>query len=157
MNRNLLIFALLLIFVGFGVGFYLISFFGLLLLIPALLSPTRVPSRPTPAPEPPKPQPRRITTRPAKQPEGPMAAPTAPPMEGSVSAPMPSRMAAPSYQSQSIVYTPPLFPTTMFPSLSGMAGTPAPPPREPEHERRREENDLLEVVGLLVLLRLVSG
>lgn len=149
MNRNLLVFALLLIFAGFGVGFYLISFFGLLLLIPALLSPTRIPTRPTPTSAPSSSQQRRITPTPFKQPETAVKAPTA--------APTPATMAPPSYEQQAGGYTPALFPTTMFPSLSGMTGTQPPLPKEREHAKPREQDEVLEVGGLLVLLRLLSG
>jgi hypothetical protein len=149
MNRNLLVFALLLIFAGFGVGFYLISFFGLLLLIPALLSPTRIPTRPTPTSAPSSSQPRRITPTPFKQPETAMKPPTA--------APTPATTAPPSYEQQAGGYAPALFPTTMFPSLSGMTGTQPPPPKEREHAKSREQDEVLEVGGLLVLLRLLSG
>jgi len=74
-----------------------------------------------------------------------------------VPGPMPGYMAASAFQVQSMGFTPPLFPTSMFPSLSGMAATPPVAPKEQEHARRREEDDLLEVGALLVLLRLLSG
>ena len=147
MNRNLLVFALLLIFAGFFVGYDLIAFFGVLLLIPALLSPTRIPTRPTPTSS--APQPRRIAPPPPKQPEAAMQAPQA--------APMAAAMGSPSYQPQSMGYAAPLFPTSMFPSLSGMTGTQLPPPKEPEHGKPREQDELLEVGALLVLLRILSG
>jgi hypothetical protein len=157
LNRNLLVFSLLLIFAGAGTGFYLIALFGLLLLIPALMSPTRVPTRPTPAPTPTKYQPRRIMPPPVKQPEPAMQAPSASSMAVPAPAQMAAYMAAPSSESSGMSYTPPLFPTSLFPSLSGMSGAQPPTPRGPEHPKPRGEDDLLEVGALLVLLRLFSA
>jgi len=45
----------------------------------------------------------------------------------------------------------------MFPSLSSMTGTQLPAPKESERAKAREQDELLEVGGLLVLLRLFSG
>jgi len=38
-----------------------------------------------------------------------------------------------------------------------MTGTQLPPPKEPEHGKRREDDELLEVGALLVLLKMLSG
>jgi len=142
MNRGLLIFALLLVFLGIGFGLYLLSFFGLLLLIPALLSTPR-PSSP-PAPTQAKQETRRIAPPAAKQPE------TAPQTASQMA------MAATPFPVQQQSYSPPLFPTPMFPSLSQTAIQPQ-PRGVPASEKPATQDELLEAGAILLLLRLISG
>ena len=142
MNRGLLIFALLLVFLGIGFGLYLLSIFGLLLLIPALLSAPR-PSTP-PAPIQAKQETRRIVPPAAKRPE------TAP------SAATPMAMATTPVPTQPQSYAPALFPTTMFPSLSQAAIQPQ-PRGVPASEKPAAQDELLEAGAILLLLRLISG
>ncbi|HYB07537.1 MAG TPA: hypothetical protein VEB87_05220 [Nitrososphaerales archaeon] len=146
MNRGLLIFALLLVFLGIGFGLYLLSVFGLLLLIPALLSAPR-PSTP-PAPTQPKQETRRIVPRAAERPETahPPALTPAPSMA----------MATTPVPAQTQSYAPALFPTSMFPSLSQTAIQPQ-PQNVPASEKPAAQDELLEAGAILLLLRLISG
>jgi len=61
-----------------------------------------------------------------------------------------------STSAQQVMYTPPLFPGPIIPSLSTMGGMYAQskPPQEEKHEGRDE---LLEVGTMLAILKLVFG
>jgi len=142
MNRGLLIFALLLVFLGIGFGLYLLSFFGLLLLIPALLSTPR-PSAP-PAPTQAKQETRRIAPPAAKRPE--TVSPAASPMA----------ITPTSVPAQPQSYAPALFPAPMFPSLSQAAIQPQ-PRGMPASEKPEAQDELLEAGAILLLLKLISG
>ncbi|MDE1852178.1 MAG: hypothetical protein KGI38_00325 [Thaumarchaeota archaeon] len=142
MNRNLLIFSLFLFFIGIAFGEYLVVFFGLLLLIPALLAPSRGPSRPVPVSS--RQEVRRIT--PPPKPQSAVAAPTQPTRSQPIVMP-----AAPS---KSLSYSPALFPTSMFPSLSMSGDLPQPSGGGPARAQA-ERDELVEAGAILALLRLL--
>jgi len=142
LNRNLFVFAILLVILGIGFNIYLLSLFGLLLLIPAVLVTSRPPVRP--APVPPKQEVRRITSPPVQRAE--VIPPTPPPRSM-----MPATLPA-----QPQTYSPALFPTSMFPSIS-QVGTQPQPPREAAPAKPSERDELVEAGAILVLLRLLSG
>lgn len=150
MNRNLVYVSVFLVLIGIGFGIYLLSFLGVLLLIPALLAPTNLPKPKTPAPAHSQPPPRRIIPPTPPHP----AAPTPEPQSmatPSTYAPMTASMYTPmQYQG----FSGPLFPAPMFPALSQM-GAPPPPTQPPVSNQGKE--DLLEVLALLAVLRLLSG
>ena len=143
MNRNLVYFSFFLVLIGVGFGFYLLSFLGLLLLIPALLSPSRLPA---PRPQQPRQPPRRII------PQAPQPQPSAS-MESAT--PTAYASASVAYSSQQMQPSSALFPTTMFPSLSQMGTSPAEPSQPPA--KNEPKDDLVEVGTILVLLKLVFG
>jgi len=162
MNRSLLIFSLLIIFAGLALGLYIITFFGLLLLIPALAAPSRPPARNAP-PQPAQTQsgsrvtPRRSSPPPLSSTPSPMSEPVVPPSSSphmasiatSYSVPLPS-------PAQPVSYAPALFPTVMLPSLSNTGS--APQPVKPLQEAKHEGPDeLVEVGALLAILKLVFG
>ncbi len=144
LNRNLLILSLFLILAGFFSGLFLISFFGLLLLIPALSSASRPPTRPSPYQ--PKPAPRRITPPTASSP---------PPSSASAPTSMatPAPVYAPPPQAQS--YSPALFPSPMMPSLSTMGSTQ--PMMEPVPTRKDGKDELVEAGAILAALKIIFG
>lgn len=142
MNRNLFAFAFLLILLGLGFNFYLLAFFGLLMLIPAFLSSTRPRMRPTPTSV--KQEPRRITPPLVRQPE----------VALSQTQPK-STVVAPSAE-QPVTYSPSLFPTSMFPAHTQL-GTSPQPIRETGAVKPAERDELLEVGTMLILLRLALG
>jgi len=146
MNRNLVVFSLLLILVGLAFGLYVISFFGLLILIPAFASSPRPPPRP--ASTQPRQQPRRIIppSQPAPQPQPEQAAPPVQPKQ--------MVSASPATQPQS--YAPALFPSSMFPALSGMGST-LPAAKEAPAPKSEGRDELVEVGTMLALLKLVFG
>ena len=137
-----MVFALLLVLLGIGSGFYLLSFFGLLLLVPSLISSSRPPTRPAPAP--PKQEVRRISPPPVQQPQA------------TVQASQPTTMAAPMPSPQSPTYSMALFPTSMFPPISQL-GTIPQPTKETAQRKPEERDELLEVGAVLALLRLALG
>lgn len=139
MNRNLVYFGVFLVLLGIGFDFYPISFLGLILLIPALLSPSRPPM--TRVPEAPKQEPKRII--PAAQPQ--------PPASGAE----PKSYFTPPPPTQTQTYAPALFPMPMFPSLSQM-GTVA-RPVEPVPQKQGERDELIEVGAMLALMKLALG
>jgi len=156
LNKSLLVFAIILIFGGIFLGIDLIVLLGVVVLIPALLTTPKEPSK-VPVSKPQAPAPRRITPPPASQPaKTEHSEPGG--MQPQAPLPMPSTMYAPSAGSMSsgVIYSPALFPTSMFPSIS------APPtyrPQLPEHrEGRASETDELFEFGLLIaVLRLASS
>jgi len=147
LNRALVYVSLFLILVGIGLGIYLVSFLGVLLLIPALLSPTNLP-KPRPPTSTQSQPPRRIIPPAPAQPAA--SAPESQPMT-TVSMTSTPMYTPTQYQG----YSGPLFSATMFPSLSTM-GTPQPTPGPPPPTNQGKE-DLLEVVAILAVLRLLSG
>lgn len=148
MNRNLLIFSLLLVFLGFGLGLYLLSFFGLLLLIPSLLSPSRLPARPSPAPVPSRQQPRRIAPPPVQQPVVTPAPQPVPEATRPMAPPMPLK-STPTYAGA-------LFPNPILPALSP-TGASAVLPKETAEKKPAERDELVEMGAVLALLKLVLG
>ena len=148
LNKNLLVFSILLITLGIGFDLYPISFLGLILLIPSLLTPSKVPTGTVPQPsQRTKPyqsqQPRRVapppTPQPAAaaqaqpQPQAPMAAPTGTP-----------------------IYSSALFPTPMFPTLS-LPSPMAQPVKETQAVKAQEKDELVEVGAILALLKVAFG
>jgi len=147
MNRSLVFFSLFLIVVGAFFGLYLVSFFGLLMLIPAFLAASK--PLPRPRPSPPSQAPRRISPPPETKAETPAQAPSQP---GDQSKMMP--LSVPEYGgSTGLSYSPPLFPTPML--LTSMpSAVPSPPrPKEPGM-KEGSRDELVEVVALLALLKL---
>lgn len=143
LNRNLVFFGVFLILIGAGSGVYLISFLGVLLLIPALLSPSRLPAPRTPASGQTQPPRRIIPPAPVKQPPSPQE--TQPMAATQTETPM-------QYQG----YAGPLFPAPMFPSLSQM-GTPPSATSRPPPPAGQGRDELLEVGAILAVLKLLSG
>lgn len=144
-NRNLVGLAFLLILAGIGVGLYLLAFIGLLILIPALLAPSRVPSRPAPAPV--RQETRRITPQPLLRQAEPATKEIQ--QKPTIMVPTPSTTATP-------VYSPALFPSSIFPSISQVSNYAQPtPPTNPQKSEQRDE--LLEVGAILAILRIAFG
>jgi len=141
LNRNLVYFSVLLILLGIGSEVYVLSLLGLLLLIPALLSPARPPVRRTPAP---RQEARRIV-------------PQQPPRVSTQTPSPPHTIEiAPTPPVQQQTYTPALFPMPMFPSLSQMGSTPQ-PVKEPAQAKQEARDELVEVGTILALLKLAFG
>ena len=122
---------------------YLLSFFGLLMLIPALMAPSRPP--PTRGSEPAKQEPWRITPKPQPSAATPQPHPTPQANVVEVPSPQPSQYAS---------YSPALFPNSMFPPLS-FSGSVLPKPDAPAKPSERDE--VVETGAMLALLRLVFG
>ncbi len=142
LKRNLLVFALFLVLLGIGSSFYLLSLFGLLMLIPALLSSSRPPLRPAPPPA--RQETRRITPPPLQQPA--VALSQVPPKTVFVT-PTPI---------QTQTYSPSLFPKSIFPS-NVQVGTSPQPVHESAAPKPAERDELLEIGTILALLRLALG
>ncbi|MDG7008905.1 MAG: hypothetical protein JRN06_11855 [Nitrososphaerota archaeon] len=146
MNRNLLLFAIFLIVLGAGFNFYPLSLFGLIMLIPALMAPSRPVPRPTGAPTrqevrriapPPRPEPTPVQPKPAAVPQA-------------------SVMMSPTQQpSPYTSYSPALFPSAIFPSLSPSVA--APPQSTVAAQKPAERDELLETGAVLALVRLIFG
>ena len=145
MNRNLLGLSVLMILFGAVSGFYLLSIIGLVIMIPAFLSGSRLPTRPPTSTA--RRETRRIIPPPVvKQPE-----PTTylPPQQGVVPVPSTNTMASPTFSQA-------LFPNAIFPSLSLVGGSPqatAPGPSAKSAER----DELLEFGAILALLKIALG
>lgn len=147
MNRDLFGFAILLVLLGIGFGIYLISFFGLLLMIPAFLAGSRPKAGGTPPP-PIKQQTRRISPPPLRQAEPWVT--TAKPV-AATPAPSPAQPTA----TQTPTFEVPIFPTSMFPSLSM---TPAPQAtKEDTAAKPSQEDEVLKIGAILALLRFAFG
>lgn len=146
MNRDLFGFAILLVLLGIGFGIYLISFFGLLLMIPAFLARPRQKKGGTPPPI--KQQTRRISPPPVRQAE-PWVSTVQPKV--ATSAPTP----APETPTPTPTFEVPIFPTSMFPSLS-MTSAPQ-TSKEIVTARPTQEDELLKIGAILALLRFAFG
>ncbi|MDG7008306.1 MAG: hypothetical protein JRN06_08685 [Nitrososphaerota archaeon] len=145
MNKNLAYFSIFLILIGIGFGIYLVLFLGVLLLIPALLSSARFPTRSPPTPSQ---SPRRITP----------TAPAQPTVPSSEQQPMatPAMYGTPMYSpTQYQGYSGSLFPGTMFPSLSQVGPPPTATSQPPPSGQERD--GLLEIGAILAVLKLLSG
>jgi hypothetical protein len=154
MNRNLLLFALFLAVLGVVFGFYLITFFGLLLLIPAALIPSRAPAR---TPQPPKQAARRTPPPQGLQSMAKEQAPqsmSSQPVSQSMSPQPMAAMSSVPYSSSYQSYSPALFPSSMFPSLS-MSGSAQPQPQGELAKKQAERDELVEVGAMLALLKLL--
>jgi len=172
MNRNLLIFSIIMILAGLTISPYILLI-GLFLLFPALL----VPSNPPPQRPPPS-QGQQPVRRHAPQP-APTYEPSSAPALQTAQAPQQMVPAAPipTTQISGMSYSPPLFPTSMFPSSSQSTPmsmfpsttlfsstgqlqreTPGPQAARGAHAESREPKDeLLELGALLALLKLAFG
>ncbi|MDG6898575.1 MAG: hypothetical protein JRN24_02440 [Nitrososphaerota archaeon] len=140
MNKNLVIFGAFLIVLGAGVGYYLISLFGLLILIPAVIAPSRPVSRlPTSAKE----EPKRIAPKPQ-------------PMPTQVRSPPPTMVESQTPPGAYVSYSPALFPNSMFPSLS-LSAAAEPQPASAATAKTAERDELIETGAMLALLRLLVG
>jgi len=155
MNRSLLVFSILLILMGIGLGQDFIAVFGFFLLLPALFSTPRPRPQGTPtgsgqqAPEPaPGPAPVMETAPEpasfletasrsvAQQTVAPTSMPPPPPSQPSFSAP--------------------LFPTCIFPGASQQIQT-AQAPEDARTKGPDSKDDVLELGALLALVKLVFG
>lgn len=161
MNRGLLVFSILIIFTGLIAGYYPISLIGALLLIPALLTTPKppTPKLPTGSAQQSRPTVLRRQAPPPPSPQAPAALDSA--MAPVATAYSPSMMEAPkSPQSaaQPFSYSSPLFPTTMFPSMSQPVKPAEVSQVEKELQAKRSEtNELLEVGLLLAILKLAAS
>jgi hypothetical protein len=152
LNRNLLLFSLFLIILGLGFGIYLVSLFGVLMLIPALTAKSRPPPRPvTPSP---RQESRRII--PLARPE-PSPAPqgmSSPP--GVEAQPKPMVMTSSPQPSAYQNYSPAIFPNSMFSYLSPSPNVPTHPP-ETQAKKPSEKDELIETGAMLAILKLLLG
>lgn len=164
MNRGLLVFSILVIVVG-ALVYYPIAIIGVILLIPALTTTPKpkTPNLPTGS------APQRTPTVLRRQNP---SSPSSPAQRGpaAVDAAMtpvptaysPSMMEVPSSlpqsQMQPFSYSSPLFPTTMFPSMSQAAQPMRPAQAEKEGAAKRPETDELLEIGLLfAILKLAAS
>ncbi len=148
MNRNLLVFGLFLVIAGLFSGYYVLSLFGVLMIVPALRSSSRSPPPPVSKPRDESPRTVMGTTPQMQAPA--MQAPKPPP-------PMPAMTApSPSPQTQQPGYSPALFPTTLLPSLSLSTGV-TQVPSEPVPKSQAAEDDVVKVGAVLALARLLLG
>ena len=146
MNRTLLLFALFLVVVGVGLGFYLISLFGFLILIPALMAPSKRP--PVPVSAPPKREAKRISPLPQPQPTAaPEAVEAKPPPPMTTPPPRPT-----DYQS----FSPAIFPNSMFSYLSPSSVAPAAQPAVAA-KKDTERDELIETGAMLAILKFLLG
>ena len=150
MNRTLVYFSVVLIIIGLLFGIYLIAFVGFLLLLPALLTASRPPAKPTPAPV--TQAPRRIIPAPENKPE------TVPSPGQHMPMPTPMPVGAVPTTSMGQSYSQALFPTPLMPSLSlmGMGSIPQ-VAKEAVPTKPEGREELVEVVAILALLKLISG
>jgi len=136
------------IVVGAFLGVYLVSFLGLLVLIPALVASSNPPPRPQPSSA--RQPPRRVIPPQAMEAKAEVAPPSQS-MSGQMS------MAATPAPTQPQTYSPALFPSSFMPTLTQMSTYPQ-MTREPQGPKKQEERDeLVEVGTILVLLKLVLG
>jgi hypothetical protein len=147
LNRNLLVVALFLVLLGLGSNTYLVSFFGLLLLIPALLSSPRPRQRPVPSAV--YQRPRRIAPQ---QMPPPRVSPPSPQPQ-----PQPQATATPpAAPTQTPAYSPALLPNSMFPPIFPSVYIPK-PTSGASAEKAAERDELVEAGAILALLRLFLG
>jgi hypothetical protein len=147
MDTRLLVFAGLLIVIGAFVGYTVVLVFGLILLLPALLIPSRPPSQRKVEQK--KEEPRNRT--PAPLPTAPVSpAPSTPSaLMATIDVPHAAMSAQPSASGA-------LFPNAMFPTLSLMPQAPEPTGR-PKHEVAETRDELLELVLLFVILKTLGS
>ncbi|HEY6283349.1 MAG TPA: hypothetical protein VIW22_05430 [Nitrososphaerales archaeon] len=152
MNRDLFGFAILLVLLGIGFGIYLISFFGLILMIPAFLARSRQKSAgpPVPAKQPP---PRRISPPAVRQAEPWVSTPKQPAVTPAPAYAPP--LASASTTNQTPTFEVPIFPNSMFPSLSPTSA--ANPAEETTTPKPTQQDELLQVGAILALLRFAFG
>jgi hypothetical protein len=151
MNRNLFGFGLLIILVGIGSGFYLLSLIGLVIMIPALLAPSKIPTRPSPgtrqSPGTVRRETRRIIPPPVtRQPE---PTPSQPQHQLAIPTTAAPQMSTPTFSQ-------PLFPNSIFPSLSLVSG-PVHPQGSSTPVKSSERDEVLEIGAILAFLRIAFG
>lgn len=151
MNASLAALAFLMIILGAGAGFYPISVLGVVILVAALLVPSR-PQAPRPLPST---QESGGATIRAEQPRAAYAPMTRQPPQ-TATRPSPEPMPAPELN-QGYTSTSALFPTTMFPSMSPVPMIPQPPETKKPSETPAPANDLVEMAAIVVLLKMLSG
>ncbi len=155
MNRSLLIFSILLILLGVGIGELVISIFGIFLLFPALLSSPRPRPQGTPTgsgPQAPEPAPV-METAPTME-AGLEAAPAWGRISTSVTPATVAPVSMPPLLPSQPSFSAPLFPAVMFPSLSQQVQA-AQALKEPKKEALASRDDVLELGALLALVKLV--
>lgn len=152
MNRGLLFFALIVIFLSSTSGYYSIAAIGVLLLIPALLTGS---TRSTPKPAPARTEPGRVTPRKQPQPFNPATLQIEKPSQHE--APLPT-VTTKYFVAQAVATSdaivPALFPTAMFPSFSPTVSESRDVKPAPEAPGQRDE--LVETVAALAILRLLT-
>ena len=156
MNRNLLVFSLFLIILGAVSGVYLVSLFGIILLIPSALPSARQSSRNPPQPTQPT-QTKRLPTWSAakRMPADEEPVPSA--QTDSQPAPPPEPVVAPMPGPSSMqTYSPALFPGSIFPPVYNPS-VQTPLPAGTEAKKTSERDDLVEVGTLVVFLKLFLG
>lgn len=152
MNRSLVGLGFLMVLVGIGVGLYLLAFIGVLILIPGLLAPSRIPSRPVPSPV--RQETRRITPPPL--PKKPVNNTTESQQKPISMVPASVSTMTPSSSTTTPVYSPALFPNSIFPPMSQVSNysQPAPPSNLP---KSGERDELLEIGAILAILKIAFG
>ena len=144
MNRGLLAFAIFLIVVGGLFGLIAVAFFGVILLIPALVTtPRRYPRTPAPTTTAP---PTRITPPPRAA----QAVSTKPSTPSST----PSAPVVTSQPTATVSFSAPLFPHAIFPTLGLPVAGASPSEAQPPPSQRDE---LLEIGAIYLALRILQG
>ena len=163
MNRGLLVFSILVIVVGLFTGIYFVPLFGVFLLFIALLAPTSSPRPPRPQPPMQEEQRHGEPTKMSYQTPSPAASTLSEAYPQTGPAPMPMGPQVQSgYEQRAAAGSPPLFPTTMFPSFTQSQPSMAQVVEE-RIEARKEQghvesrDELLELVALLAVVRLISS
>ncbi len=147
MNRNLLIFSILLIAIGVVSGYYYVSVLGFFLLLPSLISSTRR-QGPVPIPKRGAPPPRRILP-PARTTE--LIAPPEPAKPTATLVP-----ATPP--TPTVNYSPPLFPTVIFPSFNPPTSSVQPQQvAPPQQQQPGQRDELLEIGAIVAIVKLALG
>lgn len=152
-NRNLLLFSLLLVLLGYLSGYTVLVAFGILLFIPALFIPSRTKPPAPPTGKQGASQPRRV--QPATNLDTPSPVQSTEAVAVVVQQAIASRIA----YSPDVAVSAPLFPGPMFPSLTPVMGQYSGTTAKVEkvEERRGESRDeLLELVALVALFKLAS-
>ncbi len=147
MNRNLLIFSILLIAIGVVSGYYYVSVLGFFLLFPSLISSPRR-QGPVPIPKRSAPPPRRVS------PPAPTTELFAPPEPAKPTA----TLVPPAPPKPTANYSPPLFPTVIFPSFN--QPTPSVQPQQvapAQQQQPGQRDDLLELGAIVAILKLALG
>lgn len=161
LNKSLVAFAALLIIGGVYVGLNIVIVLGVFLLIPGLLT---TPKKQSPVPVSKSqqrqqgPQPRRTSRPPTQVAKTSYSEPAAmqAPAQASVSVPVPVTVPSVSQMSTGLAYSPSLFPTSIFPSLS-LPPTYRQQSPETKEGKPAQRDELIELGVLVAVLRLVFG
>jgi len=146
------VFAILLVLVGAGTTFYFLSALGVILVIASLIPGPRGSYPPRPSQTQTPPPPRRImpsVPKPVEQ------SPTSTPVQAP-QVPYQSSIQAPN-STTLLNYSPALFPTSMFPTLTLQASMPSAAEKATQKQHPAEKDDLLEFGTILALFRLALG